>query len=72
MSPNPVEIWIQTPTYTRREKATEGEGGDLVIHACLPRTPGAAEEALGEGPAIESLLAVPGPRHRWDFQAHEP
>ena len=31
MSPNAVEIWIQRLTHTHTEKATEGEGRDLVM-----------------------------------------
>lgn len=60
MSPNPVEIWIQTPTYTRREKATEGEGGDLVMRL-LAKDPRGGRRGAARGACRRVSLAVPGP-----------
>ena len=58
VSPNPVEIWIQTPTYTRREKATEGEGGDLVMRL-RAKDPRGGRRGTGRGACRRVSLTVP-------------
>ena len=68
MSPNLVEIWIQRPTHTHREKATEGEGRDVDDASTCQGCPGMAEnhQELREGPACHRFsLAVPGPATVW-------
>ena len=56
MSPNLVEIWIQRPTHTHREKATEGEGRDVDDASTCQGSLGMAEnhQELREGPAVDS------------------
>lgn len=66
MSPNPVEIWIQRPRHTHTEKATEGEGRDLVmrLRAKDPRG-GRRPLGAGRGACRRVSLAVPGPATVW-------